>query len=120
MEDMYWDWPEWQDPEEWDDVEVVRVWRDVLGDRLSGIPSKMRSLYDTVLRDFYYGPIVAQLNDMTPLLTTKISGVFKPQPESKPLPWHKRKWNRFRYRVNHYRERVGLKIAGHSCYWDDE
>lgn len=31
-------------------------------------PGATRTLYDAVLKDFYYGPIVKQLNDSTPLL----------------------------------------------------
>jgi hypothetical protein len=112
MSDWYWDWPEWKDPDEWDDVATVRVWRDVLGDRLTGIPSKMRDLYDDVLKRFYYGPIVAQLNDTVPLLIRVESGTTLPRVFPKP-PWYKRKYRRLKRRVWDWRVAVGFWIAAH-------
>jgi hypothetical protein len=33
-------------------------------------------------------------------------------PEMKRIPWHRRLWNRLRYRVSEFRERLGELIAG--------
>jgi hypothetical protein len=113
-----WNWPEYKDPDEWNDVAVVRVWQDVLGDRLIGIPSKMRMLYNDVLKRFYYGPIAAQLNDTTPLLR-RLEGTGSPMPSYMP-PWYKLRWRRLKRRVWDVRVKVGFWIAAHHPDYNDD
>lgn len=80
------------------------------------------SLFEAVLRDYYYGPMVEMLN-------TNMSEFWyqgPPVPDSwyiergLPVPWryvppkwHVRKWRSLKWKIRSAREAVGFKIAGY-------
>lgn len=117
-----WDWPDWKDfdPNKWDDIKVARVWQTVLGDYLQlGVKRRALSLYGDVLRDFYMGPMVAQLNEMTPLLTDILSGPHELWVPTKPKLWPIRMWRKYKRMSREGRVAFGHWVGGTKPSDDD-